>query len=291
MIVQANESPVAIWSFDNVETNKVEVKMVRGETFLPREVFHYVEENISGTKSELTAKYHKVVQGVKGKALLLDGFTSFIEVKENYPELSENFSIEAWIALGAYPTFLCPIVDQQRDINDGYFKGYLFGIDAMGRLTLRIATNGRYEMLIGEETIPLNTWTHVACVYSVDDGMKIFLNGELAGSFAPKSKYESIDYKNEWHRINLIIGKSRAKSRPYGTIRPEGTQFVHSYIDGILDELKFYNVALGGKDLNKSFSIGTTDSKPELPERKLPSGPKGPGEFGAVSGTLKYYPA
>ncbi|MHC4500840.1 MAG: hypothetical protein ACYS21_17210, partial [Planctomycetota bacterium] len=143
----AGDEPVAWWKFDDIEVERVTVEMVRGETFVPREVLSYVTESVSGNKSDLFGKYYEVVPGVSGDAVMLDGYTAYVEVGpeqneegETYypnPEVSGDFTVEAWIALGAYPKHWCPIVDNQRDMSEGYFNGYFFGVDALGRIMFR----------------------------------------------------------------------------------------------------------------------------------------------------------
>jgi hypothetical protein len=217
----------------------------------------------------------------------LDGNTSFIQVDgDDVPRVTGDFSVEAWVALGAYPNNVCPIVDNQRDPAEGYFNGYFFGLDALGRLILRIATDGRDEEVVGTMTIPLYTWTQIAGTYSSQNGMKIYVNGQLTGSKKPNHEFTP---SQEW--VNILIGKSRAKQRPYGTIRPYGTQPFDMFYDGLIDELKIYDTELSALAIKKSYSALKTNAAPELPERKMPTGPLKTGVFAAINTNLKYYEA
>ena len=293
----ADDGLVAHWNFDDVTVEYREVRLERGKTFIPKQVFSFVEESVSGTKNDLEGKFYKLVPGVKGQALRLDGYTAYVNVKggdeeedeepEGYlPRVSGPFSVESWIALGAYPKHWCPIVDHQRDVAEGYFNGYFFGLDAMGRVMFRIATNGKNEELISSDTLPLNTWFHLAGVYTPEEGMKIYVNGELAGA----KKLDS-EFRPARRTSTLLVGKSRTKHRPYGTIRPEGTMESFTFLDGIIDELKIYDRALDYNEIAQSFSANKPTAKPDLPPRILPAGPKGPSRFGAINTTLKYYDA
>jgi hypothetical protein len=89
---------------------------------------------------------------------------------------------------------------------------------------------------------------------------------------------------------SMLIGKSRKAHRPYGTIRPEGTERSNTYLDGIIDELKIYDQAMAEEEISNAYTSNKTEDSPELPERILPSGPHSPGAFRAVNTTLKYYP-
>jgi hypothetical protein len=290
-VCSAEEGLVGFWSFDDVRMERVEVEVVRGQTFVPREKLSYVTEKVSGEEHELFAKYYEVVDGVKGTAVLLDGYTAYIEVPvaDTFKyRVTGNFSVEGWVALGAYPKHWCPILDHQRDVADGYFNGYFFGVDAMGRLMLRIASNGRNEVLFSSDRIQLDKWTHVAGVYE-DNELRVYINGEEVGSLEAVDGFEPLQ-EEEYRWVSVLIGKSREQHRPYGTIRPEGTKPANTYLDGIIDELKLYNRALDSDEIEESFEENEPSGKPALPKRVLPAGPEGPGKFGAINTDLKYYP-
>ena len=75
-----HHEPVAWWNFDDIDVERVEVEMVRGETFVPREILAHVTEGVSGAKTLLNAKYFEAVPGVAGGAVLLDGYTAYMEI-------------------------------------------------------------------------------------------------------------------------------------------------------------------------------------------------------------------
>lgn len=287
----ADDGLVAWWTLDEVKVERHKVEMVRGETFVPREVLSYIRESVSGSRYELHGAYYKVVPGVRGNAVLLDGYTAYVEVPSTRDLRGPGaFSVEAWIALGAYPKHWCPIVDQQRDQRDGYFNGYFFGVDAMGRLLFRIGTmNGKYEELLSPATLPLNEWLYVAGVYTPEEGMQIYINGDLAGTLQLEHEYRpAATYRGG---VPLLIGRSRGKHKPFGTIRPHGTAEAFTFMDGILDEVKIYDRGLSSREVAATYTELKTTEKPALPARVLPSGPPGLGRFGAINITLKYYEA
>jgi len=292
---QEVDKPLLWMNLDEIEIERNMVEMVRGETFLPKEKMAYVMDEVKGEQSEIYGKYYESVNGVKGNALLLDGYTSYIEIPgEKAPVVMNDFSLEAWIALGAYPTHLCPIIDNKHDVNIGYHNGYSFNINALGQLNFRMATRGHTEQLIVPQTLPLNKWIHVAAVYDEREGMKIYLNGELAGQKEVKGKFVpalGIDIDESVSNLSMLIGRSRVKAKPFGTLRPYGTQDHHSFFDGLIDEVKVFNTALTSKYISSGFKRNNTGDAPQLPDRTLPSGPDGTGRFGAVNTTLDYYPA
>ena len=65
-LMAAEDGLVGHWKFDDVRSELRELKMVRGETFLPKEVFGFVKNSIS--KSYYMTKrfkQHKVVNRMK----------------------------------------------------------------------------------------------------------------------------------------------------------------------------------------------------------------------------------
>ena len=282
-----HKEPKGHWAFDNVRSELKELKMVRGETFLPKERFGYVLNSVNNVESDLNGKFYKQVSGVKGGAVLLDGNTAFIEIGEDdVPRVEGDFSVEAWIAMGAYPNNVSPIVDNQRDPAEGYFNGYFFGLDANGRLILRIATDGQEELVVSTQRIPIEKWTHIAGTYSPEKGLNIYIDGKLAASKMPDNLFTPAQ-----DHVSMLIGKSRAPARPYGTIRPYGTQPYYMYYDGLLDEIKIYDAELSADDISSAYSSADANAAVDLPDRTMPTGPRKAEWFGAINTNLKYYEA
>ena len=83
---------------------------------------------------------------------------------------------------------------------------------------LKVATKGKNEIAMSEETIPLNKWTHVAATYSREEKSTCSLcqwgtKGETiaADPFKPTAR--------DWHITSMLIGKS---GRPCGPMELSG---------------------------------------------------------------------
>jgi hypothetical protein len=89
------EGPVAWWAFDSAAEDTV-------------------ADRAAGRQDRVEGN-HKLIRGPVAGALLFDGFTTVIDrPAADAPRLSSDFSIEAWVAQGAYPWNWCPIITQQR---------------------------------------------------------------------------------------------------------------------------------------------------------------------------------
>ena len=282
--VQAQkEGPVAHWKFDKME------KVVKVDTLIrkARETYEidrpcFIENEITNEIDRVYGAYFKLVPGISGNALLLDGNTSFVLASsENAPKLSGDFSIGVWMALGAYPTNWCPLADQ----NTSKGKGYFLGIDAHGHAGFKIFAGSKWWEIQSVEQIPLRKWTQLEGVYSPSDGMALYLNGSLVSSLKTEGEFEPC------FRGDLLIGKYSIRLKPEGTIRQQGTEEVNTFFDGLIDELIIYNRSLSAKEISAYVKQTIPFSAPALETRSLPSWPAKPARFGAVYTTLKYYEA
>ena len=98
------------------------------------------------------------VKGVKGSAIRFDGFTSHLSRDaQQVPRVAGAFTVEAWVALGAYPWHWCPMVDHSQQPTSGYF----FGVDWRGRSGLYLSALREWQGVTSKVQIPLKqgeTW-------------------------------------------------------------------------------------------------------------------------------------
>ena len=274
------KAPVASWSFDRVEEGKV-------------------HEAVSGYDDAVRGNFRQV-RGVKGQALVMDGYTTCVVRAANLaPRLGPDFTIDAWIALGAYPWNWAPIAAQENTLGmnsnldavcwpddivvNSPRDGYFFGISPEGYLGLQVGAGG-WRICRSVEKIPLRAWTHVAVVFRQREGITLYINGQKSGESAFEARFRLAEAED------FRIGMPRQKREPSHPVRPFATLATWYALDGIVDELQMYDVALAPEKIEEIFSSNQPDSKPDLPKRIMPSGPPGPGVFGASYMKLKYYP-
>jgi len=258
---QEDNGIVAWWNFDSIGNNLVVDLTCK------------VKDSVSGN--------FKVTRGVKDNSIRLDGFTTRITREASRaPNLSGTFTIEAWIALAAYPWNWCPIITQA----DEEKAGYSFGIGPRGEFGIKVSVDGKWQKCLSEDfVIPLKKWVHVACVFDAIEGITLYLNGRKAGNAPVKG---NISFAKD---SDLLIGMNYKKVKPSHPVRPFGTLPAWYSLDGNLDEIKIYDRAVQPGEIANSYKNHKPDSDPEFQPRIMPSGPKGPGKFGAYYCKLKFY--
>ena len=261
----ADEGLVAWWRFEEGKGRKA-------------------RETVSGAEDEIRGNF-KFVRGSPAGGLRFDGFTtSVVRKAEQVPRLGDAFTIEAWVALGAYPWNWCPIVSQEKEEKAGYY----FGIDSQGHFGLRLSVGGKWlecksanlpGLKVGLE---LRRWYHLAGVYDSKNGITIYLDGKVVRTLRAEGK---VDFAPE---TDLLLGRNHKKMTPTHPVRAFATHPSWYSFDGIIDEIKIYSRALSAGEIASAYKAQRPEDKPDIPERHFPTVP-GTGRFGAYYAKLKYY--
>jgi hypothetical protein len=255
-----DKGPVAWWKFDEGSGNAA-------------------QDAVSGGHDNIL-NHHQWVKGVSGTGLKFDGFTTVIErPAEMVPQLGPQFSIEAWVAIQSYPWNWVAIVDQE----DNHRRGYYFGIDAEGHLGLQLSVWATWQTCLSQTRLPLNQWTHVAATYDPLSGITLYIDGKLAGKLALTGRMDRAT------KTGLRIGRNFQDLPPTALVRPKASFPAYYSLDGILDDLRIYNRALGGEKIAATYREAQPSQPPELAARHWPVLPETK-HFGAVYTRLKLYP-
>ncbi|MCK4751007.1 MAG: LamG domain-containing protein, partial [Bacteroidales bacterium] len=251
---------IGYWKFDAVEDNRTKDEATG--------MMDFVEGN------------YKLVEGVKGKALKCDGFTTtIIRDVEEMPEISGAFSIEAWIAPQAYPWNWCAIVNQEYE----HQRGFFFGIDAEGRIGFHAAVARQWRECISDIKIPFMEWSHVVATFDPELGISLFINGENAGFLEVSG-----DLLNDFEK-DLQIARNHRLTIPASLNRGGFSRVPASYsFDGLIDELKIYPEVLSPDEIRNTFIQHTPVNEPDLKWRRLPAINTNNSDFGAYYTRLEY---
>ena len=273
-------TPALYWTFDAIEDGNV-------------------PESIGDSRDAVTGNF-RLIDGVKGQAIVLDGYTTCIRREaERVPNLERGFTIEAWIALSAYPWNWAPIAAQENTVStnsnqdalswpedladDSPSDGFFFGIGPRGHLGLHLGADG-WRVCRTEQTIPLRRWTHVAASYGPGREGILYINGEPTARMELEGGFSRADQED------LRIGMARQQIEPSHPVRIFATLPCWYALDGVLDELKVYDECLSDEAIANRCTTSRPASAPDLPKRVMPSGPPGPGRFGASYVNLSYHP-
>jgi len=261
----AQQEPAMWWKFDQE----------KGST---------TTERIGRINDKITGNF-KYVDGISGKGLKFDGFsTSIVRTAAKAPKLEDAFTIEAWIALGAYPWNWCPIVSQSKDGESGYY----FGIDSQGYFGLRGSVNGNWTECRSQQSsgfqigLELRRWHYIAAVFDPAAGITLYANGEFAGSLDIKGQ---VDFARD---SDVLLGRNHKPMAPTHPVRDWATFPSWYSLDGIIDEVRIYNFALSGEEIRHEYEKNQPQSKPDLAPRDFPTAPQ-TDRFGAFYTKLKYY--
>ena len=132
--------------------------------------------------------------------------------------------------------------------------------------------------------LPLRKWKHIAATFDSEKGIYLYVNGKQTGHLNATGK-------PAWPRKAQLRGMMNyERLKPSNIHRQHGTLPGWFSVDGLVDEVKIYDRALSGKEITKAFKAVAPVNAPPLKLRQMPSGPEGPGRFGAYYCNLKYYP-
>ena len=227
-----------------------------------------------------------LVAGVAGQALQLDGIAAHVVVPSaEVPPLAGSFTVEGWVALGAYPFNDAPLLQQQ----DGESVGFFLGIGDRGQVRFDVAAGGpvaaggRRLSVASAEHLALRQWAHVAGVFEEGKGATLYVNGQPAGVAGGTGAFVQATRSDLWIGRNAY---EMEQSAPVGHGRQQPTRIL---LDGILDELRITPGARSAADVAAAYARTKPAGAPPLEARALPRLPPGPAGFGAFYTRLRYY--
>jgi len=238
-----------------------------------------VFDSVAGLKDAIEGHF-KFVPGVSGSGLKFDGYTTRVIRKgRQAPPLRDSFTMEAWVALAALPWNWCPVLGQEKD----GMTGWSFGVGPRGEFGLKVSVRGEWVECLSPAGIGLKKWAHIAATFEAGKGMKLFLDGTEVASRVVSG---NIAYAGD---ADLLIGMNPEKRKPSHVVG-QGAGTIEGWFafDGIMDEIRILNRLLNGAEIKASFDSRSPLAAPDLPARVLPSGPPGPGRFGAYYTKLRY---
>ena len=169
----------------------------------------------------------RIAGGKYGGALSFNGSSNRVQINDsNSLDLTTGMTLEAWVMPTASQSGWRTVIQKEVDT---YF------LDASSNSARRPATGGTYGSTVtwiaGPNTIPVNSWTHLASTY---DGanIRLYVNGTQVATVARTGSI-AVSALPVW------IGGNN----PYG-----------EYFNGVIDEVRIYNRALSVAEIQADMN-------------------------------------
>ena len=183
-----------------------------------------------------------ITNTTSGNALSFDGSDDYISLPQAVYFNDNTFTVEGWVYLRSRNNY-CRLFDFGNGSgNDNILLSFAPDGAEMPRLDIYVGNNSE-TMIWSDAVIPLNTWTHIACVVDGSEGY-MFMNGVLVGQGS------GIPLINPVIRKDNYIGKSNWSD--------------NGYTDFTLDEFHIWNTARTVADIRSDMVFGVNPSNPDL---------------------------
>ncbi|MEN0067022.1 MAG: LamG domain-containing protein [Myxococcota bacterium] len=250
--------PVRWWRFDEQLGNVVD------------DVIEGVDGAILGHKSLWKS-------GVSGTALGFDGYFSEVRVAgADAPTLDDELTVDAWVALGAFPFAEAPLVEHTSGDD-----GYALGIDERGRPRFRVGD----AVVTAPRGLTLYRWAHLVGAYG-EGSLELYVDGEPVASTLATAPIVT-------PATPLVMGLNTDPVLPTGPVRPSHTYPSRLGLEGLVDEVRLYDYKLSEPDVravHDAFDPGVrVTGSPDLQARVLPGQPGVADRFGAIHERLTYH--
>lgn len=232
-----------------------------------------VEDSVSGAACPLTGLMTLYKKGVSGTALALDGYYGGVTAQSPAGR-KEALTVDAWVALDAYPYNTSPVAHQSKDFGD---RGWYLGLDAYGHPLL--AADG--TLVLAEDVVlPLHEWAHVAA--TIGGGKtRLYVNGREVASGRVGKTISLPDRP-------ILLGRNSDTQRCTDPVRGHRQNIpVRFGVQGLLDEVRLYDTALSPVQIKRAHeALRPANAASDLARGVLP-GQAGTAErFGAAYRSL-----
>lgn len=191
------------------------------------------------------SEYIKRSQGVRGKAILFDGYSTDIPM-EDYAFPSEDFTISVWIAPRAFETRTDKLLTGIISCLDSS-AGYELGCYNYGQWAFKIFTTMGYkEFWIKDSPLQLYEWNHLVVSFQAKEKVSFYHNGKLVYE---EKMYQALPLPT----ASLVIGRSK--------ICGSKGKFLTNYYSGLMDEVEIYHKALSSELISNKYQQASKDMK------------------------------
>ncbi|WP_084146598.1 GH32 C-terminal domain-containing protein [Paenibacillus wynnii] len=197
-------------------------------------------------------------RGVKGGALLFDGYSNYIEVNaKDTLQVSDALTIEAWVAPRSYEwgdgNKLSAIVNQS---DQEKAEGFALGMYRHGSWSMQVGIGGQWiQVWVKDHPLEKYKWNYITATFDKGAGMiKLYLNGEEVASQATP-----LNVPITSSTASLLIGKNNKPVELAGL-------FSYNMFSGLIDEVKLQNKALTGQEILAEYESVKSLHSGAIPE-------------------------
>lgn len=201
--------------------------------------------------------------GDAGYAIELDGITGYLGCDLPGSIRSSELTLSAWIQrAGPRGDLISPEPRGQAQVG----LGFHFGLSAGKVFCVKGNGSGTYVVLIGETSVPLSSWHHVAATL---DGsrMRVYIDGLLDGELEDTSLIDWSDLPeifppgqvNYPSPAQLYVGADKHNQLGLGPTIPD-----FDFYEGRIDEAQVWNRALTQAEIAFYRRISLTGLEPGL---------------------------
>ena len=159
--------------------------------------------------------------------------------------------------------------------------GYFLGINGHGHPGFKLRVGGVWEELTSDVFLERKKWYHIAATYSQSSGkMMLYVDGKLTDEKQVAKAEIELSLKD------IQIGKGKER-RPTDPVRENTFPGAYSF-DGLIDEVKIYDMALSQDEMQSTFALYAPEAIADLDKRVLPAG-ENRKSFGGYYTNLKFY--
>ena len=177
------------------------------------------------------------------QAISFDGNTSFFQA-QSFPTMRATFtlfSVALWVKPSAVIGGGSIVHISTLQNGNGSVCYDLLGFTAAGALVAQLMASATVLNSVQGTVLPVDTWTHVAVVYSSTNGLRLFINGQViaavASSIIPNQNNNFITLGNNGPGFTIPSGVCLASTVAARAYR------------GMIDDFRVYNRELDSQEL------------------------------------------
>ncbi|MDD5431543.1 MAG: DUF2341 domain-containing protein [Candidatus Omnitrophica bacterium] len=243
---------IGYWSFEDGQGNSTLVKDSSEDTLNNGKIYTGSTEGIVNG-SWLPGKVGNCLNlnGINtyGSIPQADNFGSIVSPPNSEQNFNTDFTVDLWFLLKSNkPGVLIGKADYYNDLNGRYWG--FFVRSAYGYLYFYLGCKDGTEYTISTTLPSLNTWHHLSVIY----------NGNTAQAFQRNSKmYLDGRLVNSRSGAKYALNTNAPLGLGFANGYTSGNTFGSSwgYLNGRLDEVRFYNRALTQEEVRSNYNFGT----------------------------------